>query len=483
MSPTFGQRGGGGGDAIQSFTVGEPSRGMHRECLRDLRSELRSSYPVVHPARLIRIAREHGFDHFPDGFLIKGQFADRSRSGPRSILARANRKGGARGECHPLFSDEYYRLTNPDVAEGGVAPWVHYQVFGRAEGRSPHPLIDIDYLAASIPERSPDTVLDEYLMSPEYWLADTSQYADCQRFAMFGNWDGASAPIIQIVERDMGGPWIHNRLMLVDSSSDERSKARLVGAGFLLTKSPGLSRFGELELWLTDDSWPAHDDRETTYTLVPGFFLGAEGKQIWLSSSDSVSPDATIVRLAAETLSVVTGRERSTPCLTFISSWLDREDLVELVESAAVGTAIAPNSRAQEIALRQLRRDQGRPDLVVLEYGKQLRATTGSLKIRGGDEDMDNLPEWHWDSTVTPSDVVIVLAEEHRRRATGDPDLRALLASGASLCLVGVAGLNTWLPLIQGRPNVVVDKNLLRAVAGFVERASMFSLPRSELYR
>ena len=107
---------------------------MLRDCLRDLRAELARSYPAVRSRALVRTAKGWGLDAFPEGFLVPGILADRSSRGPRALLATTNRSnGGMREYGHPLFSNDFYRLTNPDVTAAGASPWAHYQVFGRAE--------------------------------------------------------------------------------------------------------------------------------------------------------------------------------------------------------------------------------------------------------------------------------------------------------------------------------------------------------------
>ncbi|KQZ81970.1 hypothetical protein ASD64_09530 [Mesorhizobium sp. Root157] len=44
---------------------------------------------------------------------------------------------GEEREPSPLFDSDYYLASNPDVAESGMDPLVHYLLFGRKEGRLP----------------------------------------------------------------------------------------------------------------------------------------------------------------------------------------------------------------------------------------------------------------------------------------------------------------------------------------------------------
>jgi glycosyltransferase involved in cell wall biosynthesis len=64
----------------------------------------------------------------------------------RSLLQFATRPGRARDavliERSGLFDAPFYVRQNPDVAQSGVAPLVHYVLHGGLEGRQPHPLFD-----------------------------------------------------------------------------------------------------------------------------------------------------------------------------------------------------------------------------------------------------------------------------------------------------------------------------------------------------
>jgi GT2 family glycosyltransferase len=57
-----------------------------------------------------------------------------------------------RRDPHPLFSGSYYLAENPDVADSGVNPLVHYLVDGWRQGRSPHPDFHNDWYLAANPD-------------------------------------------------------------------------------------------------------------------------------------------------------------------------------------------------------------------------------------------------------------------------------------------------------------------------------------------
>ena len=447
---------------------------MDRDVLRELRDELKSSYPTVDARSLLRILGKHGRGEFPGGFLVGGSVADRSAAGARAILSSANRPGKpAKVPWHPLFSTPFYLAMNPDVARASVSPWLHYQVFGRAEGRSPHPLIDTRYLNAWLGTTARGDVVDEYLGSPLFWPAEPSPYVDSEKFMLSGRWDGTTNPLLQIVTEYPDDPWIHRRLMLVDSASRAPTAARMASIGFLLTRSAGA--LSEIATWTADER---ESPTSTNFTVVPGFFLGSDGHRLYSAAADVVSADSTVVSLGTESVSVVTGARSTADELVFVTGHVDHDRLRALVASTNIATLVAPVSYAQEIALRQLRRDLGNTKLTVLEAGKQAQVTASRLRFEESSPAASPPADWQWGG-AQPESVAVVLAEAHRRRTTGDPRLRSLLTSGAALCLVGREGVNTWLPVVQSRARVVVDPSLLDVVGAFVPAEKLSILPSS----
>ena len=78
--------------------------------------------------------------------------------------------GSARGLMpHPLFDPVFYRARYPDIAESGVEPLHHYEVWGGREGRDPSAIFDSEYyLARRGPAVSGDNPLLDYLA--EGWV-------------------------------------------------------------------------------------------------------------------------------------------------------------------------------------------------------------------------------------------------------------------------------------------------------------------------
>lgn len=455
-------------------SMGAPSAPVdleaNRRCLDQLRSELAASYPAVSPRALVRIARKHGLERFPPGFLAPGGLNDRGPRGPRAFLSSLNRRADQARQHHVLFSADYYRLMNPDVAASSVAPWTHYQVFGRAEARSPHPLLDHATLSAALPGVLKPHVFDEYLANPDYWFADPSPYVDVGAFVVRGDWDGVTHPLMQLANQ-LEGPWVHRRLMLIDSGTDQRASARLVGAAYLLTREGGRSRLGRLQTWVRN----ADPVGGGPLTVVPGFFLAQGSAELRRIGNAVLSPDSTVVRLREETIGLVVGKALKAERLIFLTGTRGFSELSELVRTAE-GAAIAPHDRSQEIALRQLRRDLGEMSVRVLEYGVQYRLVADDISILEP-VSAPAPPEWTWDASAPAGEIAIVLRREQRRRSTGDQLLRKMLSAGAALCLVDESGLNSWLPVIQHRRLVLTDASLLEDVASFVDSSALRLLP------
>jgi len=192
----------------------------------------------------------------------------------------------------------------------------------------------------------------------------------------------------------------------------------------------------------------------------------------------TTTPDTSAIRLAEETLSVVSGPAISAGQLVYTMGPLPKAQLVAIVDGAAARTVVAPWSAAQETALRQLRRDRAAARRVeVLPYGSQVRVTTKELRVEQVTA-TESSPAWNWEEAVTPpNEIAFVLPEPSRKRSTGEPRMRAALAGGAGLCLVDDKGLNTWLPILQSRSVLVVDPSLLDDVASFVDAGTIRVLP------
>ncbi|HEX4402422.1 MAG TPA: hypothetical protein VHZ98_13955 [Galbitalea sp.] len=437
-------------------------------CLAELRRELTASYPSVLSDRLLRIARKYGLDRFPEGFLVSGALADPGPSGARAALRQIRRNTpGHDGTFHPLFSNEFYRLCNPDVASSRVPPWVHYQVFGRAENRTPHPLIDVSHLAAWFPETSRGAILDEYLMRPSAWTADPGPYVDCQKFLLHGNWDGTTNPLVQIVRGRLIEPWVHQRLLLVDTSSGTPASARLTGIGYLLSRSTARSRLSSVETWsAVPDPSPT---LPATVMVVPGFFAGVAGHAVAVPSASMVSPDTTVIALPTEFLSVVSGATLPAPALRFIDRALAHGELRTLVRTAPSGAAIAPFSAAQDVALQELVLHENRSDLIVLGYGIQIRVTTDTLSVAEQVTSVPPTPVWEA-REERATDLAFVFAPGEASLLISDARVAAAVRAGAAVCILEFGSVAAWMPVLGERSIVVCSSTTMTDVLAFVDR-------------
>lgn len=344
-------------------------------CLREIRAELTATYPRVRAFNVIRILRRHGLSRFPAGLLLD---APTLAAGPRSALAlllRAGHPRFARGlQWHPLFSADFYEGVNPDVVAGGANPWLHYQVHGRTEGRSPHPLIDIDYLSAGIPGALRSELVDSYLGTPALWRLDPGPYVECTRFLLSGPWDGSTNPLQQIVRDHLSSPWVHQRLMLVDAQAAGSARGLLVAAAVLLTRHAA-SGLGALQLWRAPGT--VLPSGTADYTVVPGMFVGSGAATLVAQGSAVMSADTTVLRAGDGFASLRSGHAMSVASLVIIDTDLDDAALSALVGRGG-SLALAPHSLDQHAALQRIAGGQG---VRILQPGLQVHVTADELEV------------------------------------------------------------------------------------------------------
>jgi hypothetical protein len=76
------------------------------------------------------------------------------------------------------FDRDYYLATNPEVQQEGHDPFLHFIESGVSELRSPHPLIDLQFIAAEDPEVLGTPARSDALVELlDYALADPSPYS------------------------------------------------------------------------------------------------------------------------------------------------------------------------------------------------------------------------------------------------------------------------------------------------------------------
>jgi GT2 family glycosyltransferase/glycosyltransferase involved in cell wall biosynthesis len=119
---------------------------LSRRALRAARRLFTQQYDLSHKAALIT-----GSGLFDATFYCQRN-PDVAQAGVDPLVHYLT-NGAAEGrDPHPLFDTSFYLESNPDVAQAGVNPLVHYLTNGAAEGRDPHPLFDTSFYLESNPD-------------------------------------------------------------------------------------------------------------------------------------------------------------------------------------------------------------------------------------------------------------------------------------------------------------------------------------------
>jgi hypothetical protein len=432
-------------------------------CIDAVRSQIARDGAVVAPEVLIQIGMQHRVDRFPEALLIEGRLDDRSASGASAALTSALRADSVGSpDPHPLFSRSFYLWGNSDVAAAGVSPWLHYQQHGCREGRSPHPLFDLDYMSEWAPDVPRSEVVDRYLRDPALWMIDTSPYIDCQKFILRGGWSGMSSPIAEIVRAGACEPWVHSRLMAIDADLGDSTNEALGGVLFLLARNHPRSMFSRITVWhpdkTPDGSRLVGPHLSGSMTVVPGFFIGSNGIELWSDSRLAMSQDLSLVRFSTSLVGLEVGERVTVDELQFVCGGLRRESLVQLLKSAHGTLAVGPVSWAQERALCYLVEETGVQDVTVLPWGRQVRVDAAFTRQVEGSADV--LPVWRWPD-IDPRDVVFVDAGPLGATCAADVRIGEWLRRGASLVLIDDTSMECW-------------------VSAFIERRWVVATPATE---
>lgn len=445
-------------------------RSLNRDdaCIDAVRAWIARDDPHIGAEELLQIGVKHGVDRFPEALLIDGRLDDPSASGARAALTSAlgQESDGSR-EPHPLFSLSFYSWANPDVADSSMPPWLHYQRYGYREARSHHPLLDMDYMTQWAPDVPRSEVVDRYLRDPGLWTIDTSPYVDCQNYVLHGGWSGTSSPIGEIVRGGAGEPWVHPRLIAIDAGLADSTKNALGPVLWLLARNHPRSMFSSVTVWQPAAQSPGRPSPGGPFTVVPGFFIGSEGVELWSDSRLAMSPDLSLVRFSKGLVGLQVGDLVEVDELRFVCGALWRDDLAEMVDSGKGTVAVSPASWAQERALRYLVEESGARDVTVLPWGHQVRVAAGS--IRRADGSSDALPQWHWPD-IDPRDVVFVDAGPLGVTCAAEARVGEWLRQGASLLLIDDASMERWVSAFVDRPNVVATPATEEFVGAVVPR-------------
>ena len=444
-----------------------------RDLVQKVRQELADGFPRVDAGLIARIVRRAGRTRLPEALLVEGSIDDASPEGALArIQAASDPVRGRERDPHVLFSNQFYDFAHPAVRAAGIAPWLHFQVFGVTEGRSPSFLLDIDYLLQAIPDVPRSSVVDSYLTDPALWFASPSPYVNTERFVLSGEWDHRQHPLKQIITTNTH--WLQSRLMLVDSAWGSDAQARLNGAGYLLSALGPVSEVSGLHAWTT--SGVSLKPRESAFvgTVVPGFMVADDEGEAFALSDHGQSHDHTVVRLPHEHLALRSGKVLTMDRLVVLGGDLDSAQLADVLERAPGGTALAPFSRDQEIVLRAAAPSVA---VVVLPWGVQARVRAGSLAVVAGEVDAGEPWDDAWDGD--PRDVAIVVSRQ--QLDAWRAQLEKWITCGASLCLVDrdATDVAVWATTLARAGRVLAASRFVAAVMPYVRRSDVRLLSSS----
>jgi hypothetical protein len=423
----------------------------------------------------MKIIDRSAVDRIPLQLLIDGVPRDRSVDGPTRALDLAiTGSPDGFGDPHPLFSSAFYRWNNADVAASGVSPWLHYQVFGYREARSPHPLLDAAYLAQWLPDASRLTAVDGYLGSPDRWLLDTSPYLDSESFLLESEPDVTSPPLARILASTRPESWLSFKLLLIDTAAPDQLKSRLTAAAFLVSRHPHRPS-KQLESWLRQSPGLASVRSEpgvlkrARFAVVPGYFLGADGRTVLEIGDAATSTDLTLVRLQREYVGLAALSPTTADRLYFVVSAIGSATAARLMSHDEGTVVIAPSTPEQGRALSALAARLGRRNVIVLAHGTQTGIDAGSAEIIR--DDVRAQAEWRWPASADPREVTFVVPAAVGLNSATTTSIGRWLGRGASLLSVDETGVNPW-PQLLDREHVVIHPLLIEsALVQFDDRS------------
>jgi Glycosyl transferases group 1 len=120
---------------------------MYRALLR-LRTILATSIPFIGKGRAITIIAKAGL--FDSRWYLT-QNPEVAQAGIDPLVHYVDCGTWEGRDPHPLFDTDWYLSNNPDVARAKVNPFAHYIARGAEEGRDPHPLFDTDWYLSRTP--------------------------------------------------------------------------------------------------------------------------------------------------------------------------------------------------------------------------------------------------------------------------------------------------------------------------------------------
>lgn len=369
---------------------------------------------------------------------------------------------------HPLFDMGAYQVLYPDVAGSRVSPWLHFQVFGRAEGRSPHPYIDVEYLSASMPGVIRGDVVDSYVMLPEFWTLNPSPYIDVQAFMLSGRWDGRTHPLTQIVAQGMSAQWVQHRLMLIDNAGEFGGGSRAIAAATLLARQGSPSRVLELQVWAVSDLRVDTDLSAHDYTVVPGYFLGHSGNVMNLASDAILSPDESMISLGTEVVSVKSGLHITTSQLIVLAGSLNLRMISDFLTSANPDSVVSPSSRLQQCAVEEFIRKRSLT-VRVLPYGKQVQVSATTVMMIPTGQRHEQPRIWTGVSDNDSLSTGFVVDVSRVTPVLDDPEVKRAVSNGAVMCVIRDDDLSPWASILGSRDVVACEPSLLEVLTAYFD--------------
>lgn len=435
--------------------------------LAEIRRALARSYPLIRPWHVSRIARRYRLKKFPPGLLVQGspRFLGSGTIALVRMLFGILRRRHAM--AHPLFSIAYYDLANPDVSASRVFSWLHYQVYGRVEGRSPHPLISLPLLRSELSHLGISEVVDAYLADRQCWSAKVSPYVDSARFLLDGPWDGGSHPLDQIVRQHLISPWVRSDLLLIDSSDPHDVETKLAAAGVLLDRgavrqgiATSVERWSEGELLL--DSAPSAAE----VVVAPGRFVGLSGVIRRLPGSASgLTADRTALVLSGEVLMLCIPKFEPQGCLLHLEGAIDAAGFRQALAHSTLDVAVSPSSRSQQRALELLVADEVVSRVKILPLDRQIRFRVERLILVPAAPDVADYADVQAQPrTITAATTAVVMSANEQGRVFSDRRIEPLLEAGARLCLVVEDDLGPWMNTLRRSRHILASRSVIDGV-------------------
>lgn len=416
--------------------------------LSDLRAELKrpSFFPLV--LRLSFIALRRRKTSFPPGFFVSGRlFGFARRNACLRLWQRLRNRKTELVEAD-FFSGDFYLACNRDVEVAGWNPWLHYQLFGRAEGRSPHPLVNPRFLASELEVGLADAV-DVYLSESDYWHVSPSEYVDVWGFLRAGKSDGIRHPFVQMLEDGFATePWVSQRLQIINLSLAGANAFELQALAVISSLNGAKALWQEIRVIRRRDVSNAEELSQKCLQCIPGFGLFGESGTYFPHGPSLISSDQSTVAGPDQVIFLAAEGKLVSSTLIYMTGNLSVETLEVILPNLKSNSAVAPSSLEQEQALRYLK-SQMKFDIQILAFGvKAAISPTEIIEVEGE----NRVSNREWDNVRVESvdfqKVSILLGRNESERSLINPKITELLVRGAHLCIVDGETIAPWLPTL-----------------------------------